>query len=181
MRMREGVGRAERSITAARSVTVMAYVEPEIWYQRLATFYAAAGALLRDEYDRILLVKPNYRDEWTLPGGVVEADETPERACEREVLEELDLKTTVSRLLVIDWAPPFGKRPRPFIYFLFGCSPVNGQRITHQTTELDDYGFFTVDEAARRVAPHVSARIPAAVHATTAGITIYLPLNADRH
>jgi hypothetical protein len=51
----------------------------------------------------------------------------------------------------------------------------------YQTTELDDYGFFTADQAARRVAPHVSARISAAVHAATAGITIYLPLNADSH
>lgn len=41
----------------------MAYVQPEVWYPQLATFYAAAGALIRDQRDRILLAKPTYRDE----------------------------------------------------------------------------------------------------------------------
>lgn len=160
----------------------MAYVEPEVWYQQLATFYAAAGAFIRDEDDRVMLVKPTYRDEWTLPGGVVEAAETPDQTCAREVFEELDLKIQPSRLLVVDWAPPFGKRPRPFIYFIFDCHTItNDQHVTLQEDELQGYRLFHPEQAARRVAPHVSRRIPAAVQAAATGTTIYLPLLDGHH
>jgi ADP-ribose pyrophosphatase YjhB (NUDIX family) len=37
----------------------------------------AAGALLFDEDGRILLVEPTYKPYWEIPGGVVEADESP--------------------------------------------------------------------------------------------------------
>jgi ADP-ribose pyrophosphatase YjhB (NUDIX family) len=153
----------------------MAYVEPEVWYQQLPTFYAAAGALIRDEHGRILLVKPNYRPEWSLPGGVVEALETPHAACEREIREELDLTVTAAPLLVVDWVPPSDERPRPFIYFLFDCGTLDGQPITLQTSELDDYGFYDPATAAHHTAPHVARRIPAAIHAANTGGTVYLP------
>lgn len=31
-----------------------------------------AGALIRDEVGRLLLVEPTYRDRWLTPGGTVE-------------------------------------------------------------------------------------------------------------
>ncbi|WP_169801306.1 NUDIX domain-containing protein, partial [Streptomyces kanamyceticus] len=39
----------------------------------------AAAALFRDVEGRVLLVEPNYREGWALPGGTVESDagETP--------------------------------------------------------------------------------------------------------
>ena len=39
------------------------------------------------------------RTYWTLPGGAVEADETPEEAVIREVKEETGLKTKISKFL----------------------------------------------------------------------------------
>jgi 8-oxo-dGTP pyrophosphatase MutT (NUDIX family) len=47
---------------------------------------------------RIVLVK-NERDEWELPGGRLERDETPERCVAREIDEELGLKVAVGPLL----------------------------------------------------------------------------------
>ncbi len=40
-----------------------------------------AGALFRDGRGNILLVDPVYRDTWDLPGGVIDADESPNAAC----------------------------------------------------------------------------------------------------
>jgi ADP-ribose pyrophosphatase YjhB (NUDIX family) len=51
----------------------------------------AAGALLFDAADRILLVQPTYKRSWEIPGGVVEADESPHTAVCRELKEELGL------------------------------------------------------------------------------------------
>jgi 8-oxo-dGTP pyrophosphatase MutT (NUDIX family) len=162
-------------IRAGRTVAGMVHVAPEVWYRQLATCYTAAGGLLRDDRGRILLVKPNYRDGWSLPGGVVEADEPPHVACAREVLEEVGLRVPVGRLLVVDWAPAEGDRPRPFMHFLFDCGTVAEQPIVLQDSELDEHGFFPPDDAARLVAPHIARRVPAAIRAAAAGTTVYLP------
>src|SRR3954463_1968190 len=65
----------------------------------------AAGLLMHDDQGRILMVKPTYKDGWDIPGGYVEPDESPTQAAERELAEELNLRRTPGRLLVVDWAP----------------------------------------------------------------------------
>lgn len=50
------------------------------------------GVVLRD--DRVVLVK-NSRDEWELPGGKLEPDETLEGCVAREIAEELGLDVAV--------------------------------------------------------------------------------------
>ncbi len=42
--------------------------EEAAWYARLPTMFGAAAALFTDAAGRVLLVKPNYRDHWSLPG-----------------------------------------------------------------------------------------------------------------
>jgi 8-oxo-dGTP diphosphatase len=37
----------------------------------------AAGVLFFDEHDRVLLVDPSYKPGWEIPGGYVEAGESP--------------------------------------------------------------------------------------------------------
>ncbi|MBW5483818.1 NUDIX hydrolase [Streptomyces bambusae] len=67
----------------------------------------AAGVLLFDEEDRVLLVDPTYKPGWEFPGGVVEAGEAPAQAGMREVAEELGVVLErVPRLLLVDWEPP---------------------------------------------------------------------------
>ncbi len=62
----------------------------------------SAGVLLRDARGAILLVKPAYRPEWMIPGGVVEAGETPAQAAIREVREETGLDVQLTGLLCVD-------------------------------------------------------------------------------
>lgn len=52
------------------------------------------GAVVHDDAGRLLLVRRGrdpHRGCWSLPGGRVEPGESPERAVEREVLEETGL------------------------------------------------------------------------------------------
>lgn len=72
-----------------------------------------AAALLRDTEGRVLLVEPNYRDGWALPGGTVESDdgETPRQGAHRETLEEIGLDLEIGRLLAIDWVPATTRPP----------------------------------------------------------------------
>ncbi|WP_433664064.1 NUDIX domain-containing protein [Nocardia sp. CA-128927] len=77
-----------------------------------------SGALFVDERDRVLLVEPTYKDYWELPGGVVEANESPLAAVVREIDEELGLTVSMGRLLVVDWVPP-GLYPSDGVMFLY--------------------------------------------------------------
>lgn len=61
----------------------------------------AAAARVRDPDGRVALVRNAWTDGWFLPGGGVEADETPRRAATREVREETGLSATVERPLVV--------------------------------------------------------------------------------
>ncbi|MFJ1809220.1 MULTISPECIES: NUDIX domain-containing protein [unclassified Streptomyces] len=67
---------------------------------------AGAAVLFRDAEGRVLLVEPNYRAGWALPGGTIESDEgeSPRRAARRETLEEIGLDLEPGRLLAVDWA-----------------------------------------------------------------------------
>lgn len=56
-----------------------------------------AGALVRDDADRIALVRNRWSDGWVLPGGNVEPGETLREAVGREVREETGLGASVER------------------------------------------------------------------------------------
>jgi 8-oxo-dGTP diphosphatase len=74
---------------------------PDQYVASLAKRRMAAGALLRDESGRVLLVDPSYKDGWELPGGV-EAEESPHAACRREVAQELGLDRHPGRIVAVD-------------------------------------------------------------------------------
>jgi ADP-ribose pyrophosphatase YjhB (NUDIX family) len=67
----------------------------------LPTRRLAAEALIRDPQGRVLLVEPNYKSDWTVPGGTVEAGEDPRTGCFREVAEEVGLDLPPGRLLAV--------------------------------------------------------------------------------
>ncbi|MFF9277321.1 NUDIX domain-containing protein [Streptomyces griseosporeus] len=74
---------------------------------------AGAAALFRDAEGRVLLVEPNYREGWALPGGTIESDdgETPREGARRETLEEIGLDRPLGRLLAVDWVRGPGRPP----------------------------------------------------------------------
>ncbi|TLS44979.1 NUDIX hydrolase [Streptomyces montanus] len=80
---------------------------------------AGAAALFRDAEGHVLLVEPNYREGWALPGGTVESDagETPRQGARRETAEEIGLDLEVGRLLAVDWVP--GSARPPIVAYLY--------------------------------------------------------------
>ncbi|GAA2510022.1 NUDIX hydrolase [Pilimelia columellifera] len=72
---------------------------------RFATPRVAAGVLIADAADRVLMLRTTYKDAWEIPGGYIDRGELPSEACLRELGEELGLSRPVGRLLAVDWAP----------------------------------------------------------------------------
>ncbi|MBF8284860.1 MAG: NUDIX protein [Anaerolineales bacterium] len=76
---------------------------PACGYVAFGRFSMGVGALLVRE-GRVLLVQRGEnpgKGRWTLPGGYVEEDETPDVAVVREVFEETGLRVRVTGLLAI--------------------------------------------------------------------------------
>ena len=85
--------------------------EEAAWYARLPTMFAAAAALFTSADGGLLLVKPNYRNHWSLPGGILEHGEPPHEGCRREVKEELGLDVTPGRCSWSATGGPAGHAP----------------------------------------------------------------------
>ncbi|MGB3443390.1 MAG: NUDIX hydrolase [Actinophytocola sp.] len=139
------------------------------------TILSAAGALIRDERGRILLVEPTYKDHWEIPGGVIEVGETPSQGCARELTEELGLVREPGPLLVVDWAPHPTHGDR--VLFVFDGGTLTKSEIAAirlQAEELKSYVFLPPDEAFELLIPRLERRMRAAVRAQEKERTVYL-------
>ncbi len=135
----------------------------------------AAGALFFDASDRILLVKPTYKDGWDIPGGYVEPGETPLEACHREVKEELGLSLAVGGLLVVDWAP--SEREGDKLLFVFDGGRLGADQlaaIVLPSDELSTCEFVPPKDARGRLVDRLERRISRALEARRSGGTFYL-------
>src|ERR1035437_10670463 len=126
------------------------FTDHDTWFAQLPGVVVAAGALITDPAGQVLIVKPNYRDHWTLPGGICEQGEAPHAGCAREVEEEVGLIRPAGALLAVDWSQPYGAESRPIMHFVFDGGTVSeGTRIVVQQEELDGYQFADRSEERR--------------------------------
>jgi len=157
-------------------MTSRQFSDHDSWFAQLPGVVLAAGALITNPAGRVLIVKPNYRDHWTLPGGVCEHGEPPHAGCAREVAEEVGLVLPVGALLAVDWSQPYGSDARPIMHFVFdGGTVPDGTRIVVQAEELDAYQFADPGQLDRCAPRYVADRIAAALAGRAAGGTIYQP------
>ncbi|MEC3919949.1 NUDIX domain-containing protein [Nocardia sp. CDC160] len=143
---------------------------------RLPRKRMGAGALFVDALGRVLLVEPTYKDYWELPGGVVEAGESPGAAVVREVREELGLRVPLGRLLTVDWVSP-GRYADDGLMLIFDGGELETAQVAAivlQSEELRSWAFCDETEAATRLPDGMARRVAAAVQARVEGRTVYL-------
>jgi len=135
-----------------------------------------AGVLFHDGIGRVMLVDPIYKEPWDVPGGIVEADESPHAAATREIEEELGLSITPGRLLVVDWVPAQPTRPDAMLYLFEGGILTTAQtdRIRLQDTELQAWEWVDRTRIGERLTPLLTRRVDAAIHASLTGTMAYL-------
>jgi 8-oxo-dGTP pyrophosphatase MutT (NUDIX family) len=142
----------------------------------LARKRMAASVLFFDAAGRVLVVEPTYKPYWELPGGAVEADESPYAAAIREIREELALSRPVGRLLAVDWVPPRPDRTEGLVTVFDGgnlsAEDVAGLKVPPD--ELRGWAWCTAEEAAERLSPLLARRLVAALEARRSGEVAYL-------
>jgi len=75
---------------------------PECHWVNYENPLPSSAALVRNRKGEVLLVKRGKepgKGKWALPSGFIEIDETPKKACLRELKEETGLKGEVVRLV----------------------------------------------------------------------------------
>ena len=145
-------------------------------YQRsLPRKRMGAGALFRDENGRFLLVNPTYKPTWEIPGGVIEANESPRQACIREIIEELGFTCQPHQLLCVDYLSDQPDKTEA-IMFVFDGGCLSQEAIAHiqlPADELSDYRFCTLPEALVLLNPRLGRRVALCQQALTENRTIY--------
>lgn len=144
-------------------------------HRLLPTKRMGAGAVIRDLDGNVLIVKPTYKEAWELPGGAVERDESPARACARELLEELGVSIAIGDLLCVDYNSSTTDYVESLM-FLFDTEPLDTATIARFTLppgELSDHRFVPASEASELLDPRVGRRL-AAVLAERTRATVYL-------
>ncbi|WP_405805016.1 NUDIX hydrolase [Streptomyces sp. NBC_00210] len=138
----------------------------------LPRILAGAAALIRDEQGRVLLVEPNYREGWVLPGGTVESDEgeTPRQAARRETLEEIGLDLELGALLAVDWVPGVARPPiAAYVYDGGVLTEDRFKAIQLQEEELVSWRLVPRDEIHAHLLGSLGHRVLAALDALEAG------------
>ena len=142
---------------------------PDQYVASLARKRMAATAFFRDEQGRVLLVNPSYKETWDLPGGAVEAEESPHAACRREVAEELGLDRPPGPVLAVDWVPSRPERPEGLIVVYDGGVLSEGEinEIVLADGELTEFAFVGRDKVSALVTPLLARRVASCLEALT--------------
>lgn len=110
----------------------------------------SVAAIIRDESERILLVKSSNSDIWGLPAGAIDLGETPAKAIMREVFEETGLRVLPVKILGVFGGERFrcfyvnGDQVEYFIV-VFDCE-VTGGKLHNQDGEVSEFCYFAVEE-----------------------------------
>lgn len=120
-----------------------------------------SGALLFNTQGEVLLVEPSYKPTWEIPGGVVEAHESPKQCCEREIKEELDISLDVNCLLCVDYNATTDTRLESLMFIFDGgvLTPSEIASIKLQADELLSFQFFDRNHLPLNISPTLKARI----------------------
>ena len=183
---REGVmrgvtvdGVAVDRIVYARLADDLPAHEPEGFRALLNSFLprkrAISQMLVRDRDGRVLVCRLTYKQDWDLPGGVVEVGESPQLAVSREVKEELALQIPAGRLLLTDWLPPWSGWDDALCLVFDGGEhdAAITDDVVRQEREIRDAAFCTVDEVHERCAEFTARRIESALANLAGGAPAY--------
>ena len=114
------------------------------------TFILVVAALIRDCAGRVLLQRAlpgkRHAGTWELPGGKVDAGETPRAALVREVREELGIALRESALDPAGFADEAGAQGEPaLVLFLYTCARFEG---APRALDGQEWGWFSEAEAS---------------------------------
>lgn len=152
------------------------FISPKEYYKKLPTKRMAAGVLIFNKKKEVLILKPSYKDHWTIPGGVIEKNESPMQGCARETNEEIGIKIKKLKLVCLDYTSSKNHKGDS-IQFIFTC-PTISERMIHEIKidgkEVIDLEFTNIKSALKKLSEHLAIRIKEAINALNKNKVVYL-------
>jgi 8-oxo-dGTP diphosphatase len=133
------------------------------------SYTLGAQARIIREDGRILLVKAAYRWRWGMPGGLMDAGESPADAVVRETLEEtgLSIVLTSEPLVLVE-------TNLQRVNFIFNAEPAPGSdpdALHAQASEILEVGWFAFDQMPDTI-PDMSGELALRHNATADGPSV---------
>jgi ADP-ribose pyrophosphatase YjhB (NUDIX family) len=137
-------------------------MEDKEYYKTLPKKNMGAGALFFNEAGEMLIVKPNYKDYWSTPGGVVEENESPKDACIREIKEEIGIEKSDLEFLCVDYVSAKGERNENLQFVFYGgiLSEEEIKRISINKNELEEARFAKKEDVMNMIGERLKRRLP---------------------
>lgn len=149
------------------------------YYKAIPKKRMAAGVLLFNEENKILLVQPSYKNNWSIPGGITDANESPKQTAVRETKEEINIDLKLCKFLCVDYVLSKEKVDEN-LQFIFYGGILNKEQIKEikiDKDEISDYKFVDTNEVADLLGgPEriLNRRLPQCLEALKNNTAIYL-------
>ena len=148
------------------------------FYKTLPKKRMGVGVLLFNESNELLIVKPSYKTHWSIPGGVVDENESPRQAGIRETKEEVGIDIENPRFLCIDYiSGDDGKGENlQFMYYGGVLSPEQIREIKIDQDEISEYRFTKAEDAIKFFGEgrKLALRLPKCLNALNNDTAVYL-------
>lgn len=151
------------------------------YYKQLPRKRMGAGVLIFNEEEELLIVRISYKTYWSIPGGVVENDESPKQACIREVKEEIGLDLKEVKFVCIDHTKADkSKNKDESLQFIFSGGKLRDEEIKQiklDGEEILEHKFIPIEQAQELLGGTTRSlvrRLPACLEALKQNKGIYL-------
>lgn len=151
-------------------------VSDEEYYNNLPKKHIGAMILIFNESHQLLIVKPNYKEGWSIPGGGVNTDESPKEAVIRETKEELGLDLKNITLICVEYTSKKEIKPETLQFVFYGGElDINEiSQISLDKNENSEFRFVEIPETSILLHKSQQRRIPFCVEAIKNKNTAYM-------
>lgn len=134
------------------------------------------AVLFFNSKNELLVVKPNYREGWLVPGGAADEDESPLQCALRETREETGLSLSMLQLVGIYFSHKKGVYTDSLKFIFYGGILNEDQMasIKLETEELDEYKFLSLEDALPLLSSSLQKCIPQSVEAIKNNTVSYI-------
>jgi 8-oxo-dGTP diphosphatase len=149
--------------------------EARVFYDALPRKICMAGVVVVNDAGQVLLVKPSYKDGWLVPGGAVDAFESPRAGAAREATEEIGDCVDLHRLLVVNFetAKTYADKG-DVLNFLFLARLRPGAKVCVDGQEITDAQWVDFDTAKTMLEPMLGDCMDKVRTAVLGNTTLYL-------
>lgn len=134
------------------------------------------AVLFFNSKNELLVIKPNYKEGWLVPGGAADEDESPLLCALRETREEIGLNFSTLPLVGIYFGHKKGVFPDSLKFIFYGGILRDDQiaSIKLEAEELEEYAFIPLNNALPLLSFSLQKSVPQSVDAIKNGTVAYI-------